>query len=119
MVRRHRANDDRVQFAGLDAALLERRFGGLHSHVGRRHLGRGDVALADSGALQNPLVGGIHHLLEVLVRQNLRWHIATVGADFDVNQWTLSFGRSVAPHSPHPGETDESIGNTRKTSLLC
>ena len=38
-----------------------------------------DVALADARALEDPLVGGVHHLLEILVRQKpwaaRRWQV--------------------------------------------
>ena len=57
---------------GVDAALRQRAPGGLHRHVGSRHLRIRDVALADAGALQDPLVVGIDHLFQILVGEHAR-----------------------------------------------
>ena len=44
--------------------------------------GRGDVALADAGALHDPLVVGVDHLFQVLIGQHARRRIAPERADF-------------------------------------
>ena len=54
----------------------------LDRHVGGGHLGRGDVALANARALQNPLVVGLDHLFQVLIGQHARRRVATERADF-------------------------------------
>ena len=43
--------------------------------IGGRHARIDDVPLADAGPLQDPLVGGVDHLLEVGVGQHPRRHI--------------------------------------------
>src|ERR1700693_5655529 len=75
------ANDDCIQVAGVDAAVIERNAGSLDGHVGSGHFGRGDVALHDAGTLDNPLVGGLDHPLQVLVGQNSGGRIAAQRSD--------------------------------------
>ena len=66
-----RPEDDNVDFRASDAGPRKR----LHGRVGgeiRRHLTvRGDVALADSGPLDNPFIGSLDDLGEIVVGQNL------------------------------------------------
>ena len=69
MVRSHRANNDRVEIARFNAALRSRNLGGFNSHIGSGHVRGRNVALVDASPFQDPLVGGIHHLLQVLICQ--------------------------------------------------
>ncbi len=48
--------------------------------------GVGDVALADTGALENPLVVGLYQLFEVLIGEDTRRGIATERGDFGLWQ---------------------------------
>ena len=81
-VRRDGADDDGVDVGGANAALGERATGGFDGHVGGGHFGGGDVALADAGALDDPLVVGLDHLFEVLVGEHARRDIAAERGDF-------------------------------------
>ena len=66
-VGRYGGYDYEVQVLGLKFRVCKRplsRFGG---HVARRLVGARDPALAYPGPLHYPLVGGIHHLLELLI----------------------------------------------------
>ena len=52
--------------------------------------GAGDVALADAGPLQDPLVVGLDHLFQILVGENARRRIAAERGDFRLWQCALS-----------------------------
>ena len=54
--------------------------------VRRRHARIDDVALADAGALQDPLVAGVDHLLEVGVGQHARRHVGGEAGDARARQ---------------------------------
>ena len=86
VVRRDRADDDGVELGRRHAALGEGAFGGLNGHVGSGHLGPHDMALADSGAIHDPLVVGLDHLFEVLVGEHARRSVAPQRADFGLGQ---------------------------------
>ena len=58
-----------------------RRDGG---HRRGRLVGRGDPSLADARARDDPLVVGVDHALEVVVRQDLRRHVAAPPGDVGV-----------------------------------
>ena len=74
-VRRHRADDDHVDVVGRQAGALDRFARRHRRQIARRHAGIDDVALADAGALQDPFVGGLDHLLEVGIGEQLRRHV--------------------------------------------
>src|SRR5690606_32770576 len=58
-------HDDQVQVGGIQAGFLQRPAGRHHRQVrGGLVLGR-YPALADAGPGADPLVGGVHHLLQV------------------------------------------------------
>jgi hypothetical protein len=40
------------------------------------------VTLADASALQDPLIGGINHLLEILIAKDARWNVSAESGDF-------------------------------------
>ena len=63
--------------------LRHRPFGGDLREVRGGDAGLGDVALADPGALQDPLVGGVDQLLEVGVGQHARRHVGGEAGDLD------------------------------------
>ncbi len=60
---------------------------GFDRHIGRRDFGRGDVALRNSGSLENPLVAGVDHFLEILIGQHARRHVAAERTDF--SSWQI------------------------------
>ena len=62
LVRRGRRQDDQVEIGRLQPGMGQRALRGLDGQM-RRELAVGrDVALANAGALLDPLVGGIHLL---------------------------------------------------------
>ena len=40
------------------------------------------VTLADAGTLQDPLVGGVHHFLEILIAKNAGRNVSAESGDF-------------------------------------
>ena len=85
------ANDDRVHLGRLHTAMRQRALSGCDGHVGGRHILGGNVSFPDAGALENPLVIGIHHFLEVAVGQKSGRGIAPQCGDFRLWQIGLSF----------------------------
>ena len=61
--------------SALMPGLRERLDRRLLRQVRRGHAGIDDVALADAGALQDPLVVGVDHALEIVVGQQPRRHV--------------------------------------------
>ena len=66
-VRRDGGDDDQFDFLGGEAGLFERVFRGLGRHVRGELIVRGDPALPDAGAGDDPLVAGIHSRGELFV----------------------------------------------------
>jgi hypothetical protein len=58
-VRRRRRDDDQVDVGRLAAGSLERVPGGLRAEVAGRDVGSGEVARADAGAFDDPVIGGL------------------------------------------------------------
>ncbi len=85
----------------VDAALLERDLGGLDGHVRSGDAGGGDVALRNSDALHNPLVGGVDHLFEILIGQHVGRSVAAQRGYFCVIQ---SVSRSRIQHAGKDSE---------------
>ena len=81
-VRRDGADEDRVQFAGVDAALAERGFGGAGGEIGSGDVRRGDVALGDAGAVDDPFVVGLDHFFEIGIGQHAGRNVAPERGDF-------------------------------------
>jgi hypothetical protein len=85
LVRRDRADDDQVEVLGQEPRRFESAPSGRDRHV-RRRLAFGDVAaLADPGALDDPLVRRVDDLLEVGVRDDPLGHVGTGTGDADAN----------------------------------
>ena len=82
-VRRHRADDDHVDVVRRQARLRDRLPRRHRRQVARRHAGIDDVALANAGALHDPLVGRLDHLLEVGVGEDARRHVGGQALDLD------------------------------------
>ena len=62
-----------------------------------RDAGIDDVPLADAGALQDPLVGRVDHLLEIGVRQHARRHVRRQSRNLHRSQ------RQLTTDVPFPG----------------
>ncbi len=60
-IRRRSGQHDGVEIPGPEPGTLECLFAGLAAQHGYRLLRSGNVALADSGPLHDPLVGGVEH----------------------------------------------------------
>src|SRR5207248_5855543 len=78
---RRRAHQDHVQVFGRDARRVERRTRRFRRQLERGRAGLRDVPAADAGALDDPLVGRVHHLLEVEVRDDLFRRVYTDAGD--------------------------------------
>ena len=74
-VRRHRADHDDLDVVGRESGSLNRLDRRFLAEIGRCDTGIDDVALADAGALKDPLVARIDHLFEVGVGQQPRRHV--------------------------------------------
>src|SRR5207237_7094318 len=66
------ADDDEPDLGGSDACFFQRGLDGVHGEIGRGHARLRNVPLADAGALQDPLVAGLDHLLEIGIREHPR-----------------------------------------------
>ena len=51
------------------------------------------MALADAGALQDPLVGGVDHLFQVLIGQNARRNVGAESGDFGATSQAIECSR--------------------------
>jgi hypothetical protein len=77
---RNGTQENAVDLLGFGASVLERNFRGFDSHVGCRHLGRGDVPLTDAGSLKDPLVVCIDHFGKIVVREQIGRGVAANGS---------------------------------------
>ena len=82
-VGRDRADDDHVDVVRRQPGLLDRLLRRFGREIARRDARIDDVALLDAGALQDPFVGGLDHLLEIRIGQQLRRHIGGQALDLD------------------------------------
>ena len=69
--------------SGVRPACVDRLPRRFRRQVARRHAGIDDVPLADAGALHDPLVGRLDHLLEIGVGQQARRHVGRQALDLD------------------------------------
>ena len=70
---------------GGDARHLERALGGLEREIARALALAGEVALADAGALEDPLVGRVHDARESRVRDGLARDVVAGADDFETH----------------------------------
>ena len=85
-VRRDRRDDDRVQIGGLQAALGERPPGGLGRQIAGGDALVHDVALANAGALDDPVIGGFDHFFEIVVGQKAGRNVGAESGDLGAHQ---------------------------------
>ena len=79
-IRRRGADEHEVDVGGREPGVLDRREPRFVREVARRFVVGRDVPVLDAGPRANPFVGGIDHLLEIEVGQNLLRQILA-GAD--------------------------------------
>ena len=84
-VGRDGCDDDQVEVGGRNACVLERLFGCRQRQVGEGLLRRSDPALADAGALHDPLVGGVHHRRELVVGHDALGNVRAEARDRDAD----------------------------------
>src|SRR5206468_3351507 len=102
-----RADHDQVDLAGLDSRALEGLLRRPDGEVGGRLGLVDDVPLADAGALDDPLVRGLHHPLELLVGEDA---LRGIGTDTD----------DLCPgHSRPPSRPSASAVSASRAVLMC
>ena len=80
-VRRGCRDDDEVDVRGRAAGGRQRRAARVRREIAGEFVLRRDVALADAGALDDPLVARVHHRLEVAVGDEARGQVAARSRD--------------------------------------
>ena len=68
---------------------------GFHCQIAGGYALVHDMALADSGAIRDPLVGGFDHLLEVGVGQQAGRDVGPKSADFSAHKLAHSMSSPV------------------------
>ena len=81
-----RAEDDQVDIRGAHSGRLEGTARGMFGKVDSGLSVGGDVPTLDAGASPDPLVGGIHHLFEIGVGENLLGKMTARAGDTRMNQ---------------------------------
>ena len=66
VVRRRRRENDEVDVTGICFGALERLFGGSRAEVGGQFALRGNAPFANAGAFDDPLVGRVNDLREIV-----------------------------------------------------
>jgi len=80
-VGRDGADDDDFQFVRPDAARRQALLRRFHAHVARAQALGKHVTLANASAGEDPLVGGVDHLFQVLIGEHLGRNICAEGRD--------------------------------------
>ena len=80
IIRRDRANENQINFLRLDPRIFHGGLRGLRSHVACEFGVGGEAALADAGALDDPLVRGFDHRFQLGIGEHTIGHI-TARAD--------------------------------------
>ena len=74
---------DQLEIGRLDACLLERGERGRQREIGHRLVRSGDAALANPRALHDPLVRGVDHLRQLVVRHHALGRVRADARDRD------------------------------------
>ena len=85
LVGRRRRQNDQVEVGRLDAGVVERPLRGLDREVGSEFAFSREVALANAGALPDPLVGGVHGLRKFFVGDDTLGQIRPTALDDRTN----------------------------------
>ena len=104
-VGRRRPDDDEVDVGRLEPGALDRLPRGLSRQIRRRDARVDDVTLADAGALQDPFVARLDHLLEIGVGEHAWRNVGgkagdartTLGARRRCYHSRLSFPGAMSP----------------------
>ena len=91
---RNGGDDDGLDFFRADAALGEALSGGFDGHIAGGLSFGDEVAFADTGALNDPLVIGFDHLFEVGVGKDTLRDVSAEGADFGAPRLIRSHGKA-------------------------
>ena len=78
----HRADDNEVQFRGVNATLFEQCLSGGSGKFARPDAFFDETALPNTGPLENPLIGCIESLLKILVCDAALRQVVANGGDF-------------------------------------
>src|SRR5690348_16889503 len=95
-VGRRGAEGDEIDIGRTDARGIQGGARGALRQVHRRLAACGDVPALDAGALPNPLVARVHHLLEIEVRENFFRKVGAGPGDARI----LQFGEPCAASAP-------------------
>ena len=93
---RHRGNNNCVQIGRGHAALHQSPLGGLGREVAGGDSCIYDMALANPGAIDNPIVGGFYHLFQIIVGQQAGRNEGAQGSNLGARE----LGHSMS--SPDP-----------------
>src|SRR5207248_1645612 len=85
VVGRHRREEDVVDVARLEPRGRERALGRLDAEIARALALARIVALADPGALEDPLVRGVHDAREALVRDRISRYVVSRPDDLETH----------------------------------
>ena len=85
---RDRAHQNGVEIGGTNASLLQSSARRQHRHIGCCNFRRRNVTFTDTCAVHDPLVVGIDHALQVLIRQNARGAVTAQRRNFRLVQIT-------------------------------
>src|SRR5450432_3836562 len=77
---------DGLDFAGVDSALRQSAPGSFGGQIAGSYTFVHDVAFANAGARQDPLVGGLHDFFEVPIGQDSGRDIGSQGGDLGAHQ---------------------------------
>ena len=73
-IRRYRSHDDKVDSGRIDSGLIYYLLGRFGSQIRSSHTFIDDMPGENTGTLYDPVIGGFHHLLKVLISQKTRWN---------------------------------------------
>ncbi len=96
-----RTHHDEPDFVWRQSGLPHRADRRFLCQVGCRHPGIDDVAFLDAGALKDPLVAGVDEPLEIVVGQDLGWHVSRQAGDLDAAKRLTLGGRDTANSVAH------------------
>src|SRR5687767_9410330 len=113
MIRRRCADDDQIDFLRVDPRILERPARGDRGQVGGELALRGNMAFADAGALDDPLVGGVDHRRQIAIRQHLLRKITPNPTNHAALHAPAAFMAGAAGSSGRPTALSSAIMRTR------
>ena len=72
-----RADDDQIHLLQIEGMRLQQILDRFDGQIAGGNSLVDQVTLADSGAFQDPLVGGVHHFFQVLIGEDARRDVGT------------------------------------------